>query len=139
MKIYIAGASAEPERVQRAMDAARQLGYEVTLDWLAVIKAVGAANDGLSVGERQKYALADLGAIYRADVFWLLAPENASTGAWVELGYAIAVEARLENVVVSGPGAAKCIFVELADVVAPTDELALQHLKQLLTQVAFRQ
>ncbi len=139
MRIYIAGASAEPERVQRAMDASRKLGLEVTLDWLAAIRAAGAATPS-DANVRRACALADLQAIDRADVVWLLAPENASTGAWVELGYAIALRSDrsllrpLRAVIVSGPGAAKCIFAELADALFASDEAALLHFAQMATE-----
>ncbi len=111
MKIYIAGASKEPERVRRWMSAARTAGLVITLDWLAVIEAVGHANEGLSDEDRTKYAVDDWRAVREADLVWLLAPENPSTGAWVELGLALAGQI---EVIVSGPARHRSIFAALA-------------------------
>jgi nucleoside 2-deoxyribosyltransferase len=110
VRIYVAGASKEPQRVRWAMDGVRDLGCELTLDWLAVIDAAGAANEGLNDAERRKYARADLAAVRCADLVWLLAPDNASTGAWVELGYAVACGV---PIVVSGRARTRCIFASL--------------------------
>lgn len=122
LRIYIAGASKEPERVRAAMAAARFGGFDITLDWLAAIQNAGAANEGLDDAERRRYAFEDCAAVRAADVVWLLAPENASTGAWVELGFAIALGKRI---VVSGPARTRCIFAALADHETDLDERAL--------------
>src|SRR5262249_23058209 len=134
MKIYIAGASSEPERVRAAMDAARKLGFEVTVDWLAAIAEAGAANAGLSVADRIKYANADRAGVENADIVWLLAPAGSSTGAWVELGYALGLRSDrtmlrpLWQTIVSGPAQDRCIFAELCDLKFREDAEALAHL-----------
>lgn len=127
LAVYVAGASAERERVRRAMDAVRAEGWHLTLDWLAVIDAAGAANEGLDDRTRFLAAHEDLQAIRHADVVWLLAPEAQSTGAWVELGYALA---QYLPVVVSGPASRRCIFASFADE-HDTDEAALEHLRRV--------
>lgn len=132
LRVYVAGASKEPERVRWAMDAVRALGCEITLDWLAVIEAEGAANEGLTDAVRRRAARADLDAVGDADVLWLLAPSNASTGAWVELGAALsgrAWAAHPGGVIVSGPARHRCIFAALADEEHDTDEAALASLR----------
>ncbi len=91
MKIYVAGASKEPERVRAAMDACRSRGWTITCDWLAEIERVGAANEGLTHGQRIEASEQDLGGIDDCEVFWLLAPAHG-VGAWAELGYALAPE-----------------------------------------------
>lgn len=89
MKVYVCGASAEPERVRRAMDAVLAEGWALTHDWLSEIERVGTANDGLTEGQRFDSAARDLEAIHAADVVWVLAPEDTSTGAWIEFGYTL--------------------------------------------------
>lgn len=130
MKVYVAGASKEPDRVSAAMRWLRNAGHTITLDWLAAIEKAGAANEGLSDEDRRYYAAEDLAAVAEADVIWLLAPENASTGAWVELGYAIAIRdcddksAGAPLIVVSGPARMRCIFASFANYETDTDNLA---------------
>lgn len=111
LRIYIAGASKEPERVRHAMQRAADLGYEITYDWLTAVEVEGAANEGLADVKRKHYARADLDAIRAANVVWLLAPEGGSTGAWVELGFALALG---RIVFVSGRSRQRCIFTSLA-------------------------
>lgn len=129
MRVYVAGASKETTRVRWAMDAIRAAGHEITCDWLAAIEEAGASNEGLSDDDRRRYAREDLDAVLAADVLWLLAPWNASTGAWVELGCALGV-ATIEVglapiIIVSGPARMRCIFAALADQEHDTDGAAL--------------
>lgn len=138
MKLYIAGASREPERVRAMMEAAKALGFDLTLDWLAVIEAVGAANEGLTDEQRRHHAREDLCAV-DADVVWVLAPSVPSAGAWCEMQRAID---RVEFgpprerggplLVVSGPARLRCIFASLADYEYDTDEVALGFLRGLI-------
>lgn len=127
LRVYVAGASAEPERVRWAMDAVRDAGAAVTLDWLAPIEAGVPANTGLSDAERRQYARADLDAVVSSDVLWLLAPEAPSAGAWVELGHALRCHV---VVIVSGPARKRSIFAALA-VECDTDADALELVRGL--------
>jgi len=131
-RLYIAGASGEIDRVTHWMARAREAGYAITCDWPAAIVREGGVANALGP-RRADYAKEDLVGVYEARTFWLLAPMNASTGAWVEFGYALALTGaqrdlpwgRAESlVVVSGPGAARSIFPALADHELPTDEEA---------------
>lgn len=143
MKLYIAGASKEPERVRAMMEAAEALGFELTLDWLHVIEVEqgGAANPACDV-LRRRFARDDLRAVREADIVWVLAPENASTGSWCELQHAIdmrdwvpRIDRRLgllPLVLVSGPARLRCIFASLADYEYDTDEVALGFLRGLI-------
>lgn len=108
--IYVAGAQREPERVRAAMTAAQGAGLVLTLDWLAEIEAQPAPEGVLEQHDRRRFAHADLDAIDRADVVWLLASVHAK-GAWVELGYALRGQ---KTIVVSGPDARRSIFCALA-------------------------
>ena len=138
IKVYVAGASKEADRCRAAMEYARELGCVITCDWLAEIERVGAANEGLSNEQRTESAIADLEGVIAADVFWLLAPENQSTGAWTELGYALALRDQQRRagqtpieVVVSGPGRARSIFSALADVELASDITAARHISAI--------
>jgi hypothetical protein len=141
VKIYVAGASKEPERVRAVMNAVKALGLEITCDWLTAIEAEGAANEGLDDDKRRRYSLDDLDAVRRADWVWLLAPsESRSSGCWVELGYALALADRsVENrdrhwkpwprIIVSGSGRMKSIFASLAEMEFDHDDEALVYLR----------
>ncbi len=106
MRVFVAGASAEAERVRAAMDRVEVEGWTLALDWLAAIEKEGTAND-MPRAKRATYALIDWDAVRGADVLWLLAPHRPSTGAWVELGLALAHGVR---VVTSGPASERCIY-----------------------------
>ena len=115
LRAYIAGASAEADRVRHWMDQVEcQPDMQLTLDWLAAIEAHGGlANQGLSDDDREAVSAANWRAIQEADVVWLLAPQLPSAGAWVELGLAIA-SGRV-RVLVSGPARLRSIFCALAE------------------------
>lgn len=130
MKIYVSGASAEADAIAQYMSRLRAGGIEITLDWVAGLKAniaEGKTDALLTNEERAQYAEADLDAIAQADVFWLLAPENPSTGSWVELGYALSCQDGL-SIFVSGPGRTRCIFVACADGQFQSHEEACQFI-----------
>jgi len=93
----------------------------LTLDWVAMVEAAGSANEGLTDDQRCYYAHADLHAVGLADVLWLLAPSPSapSTGAWVELGYALRAAPR---VIVSGPARTRSIFCALGEEYDSDDE-----------------
>ena len=149
-KIYVAGASKEAARCRAMIDAVKALGYELTLDWLAEIEKAGAANEGLEHPERQRYAIADMEAVVKADILLVLAPDAFSTGAWVELGIALGHNALAADswgvvrtppirIIVSGSetAIAKCIFTSLArnisvqPTAAQADEIILNILGSL--------
>ncbi len=100
--IYIAGASAELERCEAFRDACVAMGYRVTFDWMANIRRVGAANEGVSDAEAIACAKKSDHGIEDADVFvLLLKPDGrASFGAAQEFGYARAVTIRPRLLVV---------------------------------------
>jgi hypothetical protein len=146
VKIYIAGASKEPARVRAMMDAVKEFGLEITLDWLATIKAEGAANEGLDDNKRRRYARADFDAVGNADWIWVLAPDltSSSAGCWAELGYAQALfDVRSgalfprrkglglhhPRIIVSGLGRVKCIFTSLVEREFDHDGEALAYLR----------
>ncbi len=125
--IYVAGASSEWEMVQKYIKALRGAGLHITHDWTEQVAAARAADRSdrdYSKEERRAYAEDDVNGVLRARLFWVLAPEGASTGAWVELGLALH-DGKI--VIVSGD-AQKCIFADLADFSFKTHEEAFGFL-----------
>ena len=65
------------------------------------MQADGGASDAeLSRHDARHYAAEDLSHIETSRIFWLLAPETRTSGAWVEFGYAVA----LSHIANRGPG-----------------------------------
>lgn len=101
MKVYIAGPSSDLDRVDRAIALLAHVeGVELTYDWTKAVRAErerGVTDDALSFEDARRYATLDLRAIRQADLLWLLLPPPGSTsvGAWVELGYALAMGLRI--------------------------------------------
>lgn len=89
MKIYVAGSSAELDRVSAFMSRLRAAGHEITHDWTAAIRDSGKPANGLSRGESEDAAWKCRDAIDRSDVFVFLAPITVSEGAWFEFGFAV--------------------------------------------------
>lgn len=91
MRVYVAGSSAQLERVRDAMDALIERGHTVTHDWAHLVEEVGEANPlDATDHERITWARDDLRGVNSADVLWLLMPTTEGFGAAVELGYALA-------------------------------------------------
>lgn len=113
---------------ERYLAAARDQGWEITFDWCAHIRASNAADRDLSSTVRLASAKGDLDAVTRASLFWLLVPNNASSGAWIELGWALAQRpAQLTTVIISGDHP-RSIFSELADFRFDDHDAALRSL-----------
>lgn len=98
--IYVAGASAEHGRIARYMQALRESGWIVTVDWPARVAAAKGADAELPFDEARRIATHDLAGVANAAVLWLVLPTAPSVGCWVELGYALGVRAPL--IVTSG-------------------------------------
>ena len=133
LRVYVAGSSREMDRARAAMDYVRELGGVITFDWVAEIERVGSANDGLTDEQRRSSAAADLEGVEACDVFWLLAPETPSTGAWVELGIALGLRESI-RIIVSGPGSKRSIFSALANIETPSDITAAHHIARLVRE-----
>lgn len=135
--IYVAGASAERERIARYMGALRDAGWTVTEDWPTAEAASGKTDAELDDATATRAALRDIEGVARAGVFWLVAPGVPSFGAPFELGVAVALRraaisaSQRIRIVISGD--APSIFARLADERYPT------HLEALavLTGYAF--
>lgn len=125
MKAYLCGAFSERARVKAMMSRLREAGIEISFDWTADPPPGVTCDADLTAEQRSTYARADLRGVELADVVWLLAPESTSRGAWVEFGYALAVQA---ITIVSGPAWRSSIFTEVANHTFESDEEALSHL-----------
>ena len=132
MKIYVAGSSAELDRASNAMAFVRGRGHEITHDWVADIQREriegGREDHELGPHEQMAFARADLQGVTAADLLWLLVPDTTSTGAWVELGWALA---RSKKIIASGKHAAGNIFCSLAHQTFSGDQLAREYLRGL--------
>lgn len=129
MRVYVAASSQEVDRARYAMRAVERAGCELTHDWTQDLAAVGCAQGyALPSRRRREIAERDLMAIRRADVLWLLIPETRTAGAWAEWGYAWAV---CPTLIASGCERDEApLFIELADHVFRTDDLAAHFLKE---------
>jgi len=148
IKVYVAGASAEAERVRLVMNMVQQHPYlKLAHDWLSIMQEVGKtkADHQLSLPERQEYAMADLEAVNEADVFWYLAPHTPSAGAAFEFGAAWGIASQWSMsgvyvghtrvIVASGVRADASIFVSLADEVWEADMQAYESLSDRAKQL----
>lgn len=98
VQVYVAGASMAVSRVRAFMD--RVDAHDTTAvigDWTPAVREHqdrGIADSSLTSDVRALHAARDLEAVAAADVFVLLAEARLPTrGAWVELGFAIAIRA----------------------------------------------
>jgi len=120
VRIYVAASSREVNRVRAAYAAVAASGWTLTHDWLTPLLANldrGVRDTDLSRDDMVRYACADLDAIARADVLWVLAPRELTKGAWFETGYAYGIGV---PIVVSG--GCPSLFLSLADHVLDDDE-----------------
>lgn len=139
-RIYVACASAEMDRAKWALSEVRKLGFEVTADWAALVEKVGVANPTEDAVRRQA-SLFDLDGVERAEVFWLLFPQEKDRGYGTgpELGYALAPRKFTRApggrssplIVTSGVQTKRSIFPVLSDYEVATDEEALTILRSL--------
>lgn len=123
--VYCAGASKELDRCTRWIQALQREGIHVTYDWTVSVAKFGSAGAELKDYEKRAFARADLRGVEEASVLWLLAPAptSTSTGAWIELGFALRGagdhphlnDAR--KIVVSPPVSDRCIFALLPSVI----------------------
>lgn len=126
MKIYVAGASKEIEKIEGFIERLRMAGHTITFDWTVAVRQVGDASpdDG---DIRKASARADLDGVENCHIFWLVKPsvESTSTGAWVELGFALSFPGK--TTIASGDNR-KCIFADLVDREFDEHEEALRFL-----------
>lgn len=139
VRVYVAGASKEAERVRETMNGVRAHPYlQLTHDWLKAIEAWGRPDSELTDEDALAHAQKDLQAIHDADIVWYLEPKMApSAGAAFELGAAWGLSSQWSmpgkyighsrTLLLSGQGRYS-IFHALADERFATDEQALAWL-----------
>lgn len=120
LKVFLAGASSEFERVAHAALLLEASGLIELPDRWWELAADGGFNDRADHenGRAVKLARDHLRAIRKCHVFWLLFPEKRSYGAFVELGAAIGMP-----VVVTGQYAKDTIYTAAASFVSPDDRM----------------
>jgi nucleoside 2-deoxyribosyltransferase len=83
VKIYVAaGSKTDRERARAFMAALREVGHEITFDWVEVL-----GTDHRS----EAVAFAEIAAVRDADAVCFLVPASGSTGAGFEVGFAYAI------------------------------------------------
>lgn len=128
IRVYVAGSSAEIERVERWSAALVAAGIEVVSSWPQNVRAVGSANPrDASREQRLAWTATCLVEVTTATVVWFLVPGSAAAtrGAWAEIGFARGCShdpARRPRLVFSGD-TKQSIFCALGDE-HDTDEAA---------------
>lgn len=130
MKIYIAAASLEIARAERACIDLIHNGLEVTSTWMNQIRQVGSANPRDATDwQRASWAVQCLREVAASDVLWFLVPpaDTATAGGWAELATAYVLP--FASIVSSGD-TKRSIFCALGAEFA-TDAAALFYLLSL--------
>lgn len=115
--VYLSGSSREIEVTEHWRDRLKAAGFPIAYDWTKSVRQHPEGDAALSSDQRHAAAHADLTGIHASSVFWLLTPDGPSLGAWVELGYALALRAHglTRRPIVLVSGAPRSVFSELAD------------------------
>ena len=128
LRIYVAGASKDMERAEKAMAAVREMGHTITFDWCEAMRCSAQSERDMTWQDRHKYATNDYLGVKNCDVLWLLIPSDGvfSTGCCAELGIAIG---RDKDIITSGNDLL-CLFTAMANERVATDEEAIAILKE---------
>ena len=135
--VYVAGSSADRDRVRAFMQRVRDAGMVITFDWIEAMERAGVGDEGLCNPDRRRYATADLTGVENARVVVVLLDDNAPTrGAWVELGYAIGLresEGPDRHAIIVCGGRRRSIFTVpgLVDSECENDDQAFARLVQI--------
>ncbi len=147
--LYVAGASKEIDRCEAFMRAAQALGFELTYDWVSIMRQAPAPDGELDEAILRAIGTSEIDAVLESELFVLLHPQpgSQSTGCWTELGAILAVKrlqfATFRNRVVCEPaivavcpekGLRKGPFWPLADHVVSTDDEALSFLADVMAE-----
>lgn len=127
IQVYVAGASSERnERAKPVIAKLQALGFHITHDWTTSVD-MNERNPITDTNVLRKCAENDYNGVKNCEMFVLLSPANASTGAWVELGIALASECFIYISEDNG----KCIFGLMNDArYFRTDEELLTFLEE---------
>lgn len=146
--IYVSAASSDMERADRVMAQLSAAGMIVTSTWVDVIRKVGDANPmSAPRDQRLLWSGTDLFEVSLAQTLLLLLPPKgvATSGAWVELGYAAALQAFVDMMREAGQpvpaeadrwlvcaGEERSIFSALCDHYATDDDAVAAIVKTVL-------
>lgn len=109
--IYVAGATRDVERVRAVQGYCRTAGHTITFDWTAGIEAQTVSEASMFDEHARALAWRCLDGVRDAAVVVFCAPKYLPTrGAWVELGYAVALK---RGIVVLGEAGRQSIFCRL--------------------------
>ncbi len=144
--VYLAGASAEAERVRMWAKALELTGSaHVTMHWFEGAEQWSGQDSRLPLLDQRDIASKNWEAIRRSQIIWYFSPLNMSEGASIELGMALAHNWHFSGMrsVVSGATFNRCLYSSMATVRMAEDAQAfmcvrkwLQQLKQLQNGVA---
>ena len=132
IRVYVAGASNELSRARAAMEAINDTpGCQVAHDWVSIVERSTCAERDIPRPAAAELAGADLSAVVRCDLLWLLAPIVATKGAWAELGAAVVTG---RHMVVSGD-CRQSIFCACAHFEFTTDADALSYIRGVALRI----
>jgi hypothetical protein len=137
IKVYVAGAYADRERVQNMFKQIRESPcLELEHDWLALIDSVKAPDEELTDAEASHYAWGDLSRIEESDVVLFLVPPKdlVGRGCWTEFGFALGCRfyaGRNDPRVIASGNLSTSIFTRAPDDYFSTDVEAFLHLEKL--------
>lgn len=135
LRVYVAGASREPERVRAVMRELQAAPNVVlTHDWLTEMER--RPEDTMLRHELVEAARRDVCGLMSARVLLFLLPAEPSPGAWFELGFFARrwLISDHGHIIVSGPAPATLFTEWLRDVGAdraPTDALAVGRIARM--------
>ncbi len=135
VRVYVCGASYEPERAAVVIALLEARGIVVTHDWtIQALSTRGHGGDAaLSAVERWRATVEDLTGVDRAHLILWLVPEDGSTGAGFEVGYAFRAGI---PIVACGPFLHRSIFTVLASTSATTDAGGVEVVARVGPRVA---
>lgn len=127
VRVYVAAPSSRWRQAREIMENLAYEGYYTAWDWTSEVEHWLATGEFLAPPEQ--LVAADLGALEGADALVLaILPGDTTAGAWLELGYAMALG---KPIVVLCPSPEPgWIFLSLVTVVASPAEL-LRHLAEI--------
>lgn len=131
-RIYLCGSSRELERVRLYEEGLR--GYrsiEVVSTWTQTAHEWAGKDARLTREEQEPHARQDLRELESADIVWCLWPTGPSYGAFVELGYAIAL---CKCLVISGPTCSESVFSALANYRDADDACAYREVLRIVSE-----
>ena len=93
MKVYLAGTLESKEEVVKAADLVKKSGHEIVVEWFNDVPISTKEREAKSE-EASFRAVRDLDGLLEADVFILFTDPAEGRGKYVELGMALALQAK---------------------------------------------